>query len=385
MKVKPSDFIENSVPFVENILMELEKKYDYVSVLGTDVFGKQYIVTSRGTSYNDSQWTERGFVMRVFDGTAYAEFSFNEINDPKEIVQRIENILIKKTTFSEMNLERNVFKRLEEKEINENFTGEVKILPDDISTEEKINRLETMKQKAHELSDEIVNFFSVYEEVTVNKLFFSNKKRLKQSYIWSQGYLNPVVRRGQKTRISYEGFSGLKGPELLDEMDSKLKEIVDEAVMLLDARKIKPGVYDVICSPEVSGLIAHEAFGHGVELDMFVKDRAKAKEYMGKMVASEHVTMHDGASAAKEVSSYFFDDEGTPGSDTVIIKDGKLISGIGDLLSALQLNMKPTGNGKRESFEKKAYSRMTNTFFEPGEDKLEDMMELYKGNICGMA
>jgi TldD protein len=157
-------------------------------------------------------------------------------------------------------------------------------------------------------------------------------------------------------------------------MESRLKDIVDEAVMLLDSEKIKPGVYDVICSPEVSGLIAHEAFGHGVELDMFVKDRAKAKEYMGKMVASEHVTMHDGASAAKEVSSYFFDDEGVLGKDTVIIKNGKLVSGIGDLLSAMRLNVDPTGNGKRESFEKKAYSRMTNTFFEPREDKLEDMI-----------
>ncbi|MFO7881922.1 MAG: TldD/PmbA family protein [Kosmotogaceae bacterium] len=374
MKVKPSDFIENSIPFVENILKELEKKYDYVSVLGTDVFGKQYVVTTRGTNYNDSQWTERGFVVRVFDGSAYSEFSFNEIDDPEEIVQKVEKSLVKENKLEETNLEESLLNKIEENEIEKDFTGEVEILPEDISTEEKINRLVAMKQKAHEFSDELVNFFAIYEEVSVNKLFFSNKKRLKQSYIWSQGYLNPVVRRGQKTRISYEGFSGLKGPELLDEMEAKLKDIIDEAIMLLDAEKIKPGVYDVICSPEVSGLIAHEAFGHGVELDMFVKDRAKAKEYMGKMVASEHVTMHDGASSAKEVSSYFFDDEGTLGNDTIIIKDGKLISGIGDLLSAMKLNVKPTGNGKRESFEKKAYSRMTNTFFEPGKDKLEDMI-----------
>jgi TldD protein len=374
LKVKPSKFIEDSVPFVEEILKELERSYDYVSVLGTDVFGKQHVVTSRGTNYNDSQWTERGFVVRVHDGTGYAEFSFNEIDDPEVIVQRIKSNIVNNDDLKESNLERNAFKKIVEQEIEESFSGEVKILPENVTTEEKLNRLNTMKQKAHEASDKLVNFFAVYEEVTVNKLFFSNKKRLKQSYIWSQGYLNAVVRKENKTRVSYEGFSGLKGPELLDEMESRLKDIVDEAVMLLDSEKIKPGVYDVICSPEVSGLIAHEAFGHGVELDMFVKDRAKAKEYMGKMVASEHVTMHDGASSAKEVSSYFFDDEGVLGKDTVIIKNGKLVSGIGDLLSAMRLNVDPTGNGKRESFEKKAYSRMTNTFFEPREDKLEDMI-----------
>lgn len=374
MKVKPSKFIEDSIPFVEEILKELERSYDYVSVLGTDVFGKQHVVTSRGTNYNDSQWTERGFVVRVHDGTGYAEFSFNEIDDPEVIVQRINSNIVNNDDLKESNLGRNAFKKIVEQEIEESFSGEVEILPENVTTEEKLNRLNAMKQKAHEASDKLVNFFAVYEEVTVNKLFFSNKKRLKQSYIWSQGYLNAVVRKENKTRVSYEGFSGLKGPELLDEMESRLKDIVDEAVMLLDSEKIKPGVYDVICSPEVSGLIAHEAFGHGVELDMFVKDRAKAKEYMGKMVASEHVTMHDGASAAKEVSSYFFDDEGVLGKDTVIIRNGKLVSGIGDLLSTMRLNVDPTGNGKRESFEKKAYSRMTNTFFEPGEDKLEDMI-----------
>ncbi len=374
MKVKPSKFIEDSIPFVEEILKELERSYDYVSVLGTDVFGKQHVVTSRGTNYNDSQWTERGFVVRVHDGTGYAEFSFNEIDDPEVIVQRINSNIVNNDDLKESNLGRNAFKKIVEQEIEESFSGEVEILPENVTTEEKLNRLNAMKQKAHEASDKLVNFFAVYEEVTVNKLFFSNKKRLKQSYIWSQGYLNAVVRKENKTRVSYEGFSGLKGPELLDEMESRLKDIVDEAVMLLDSEKIKPGVYDVICSPEVSGLIAHEAFGHGVELDMFVKDRAKAKEYMGKMVASEHVTMHDGASAAKEVSSYFFDDEGVLGKDTVIIRNGKLVSGIGDLLSTMRLGVDPTGNGKRESFEKKAYSRMTNTFFEPGEDKLEDMI-----------
>jgi len=374
LKVKPSSFIEDNVPFVEHILKELEKKYDYVSVLGTDVFGKQHVVTSRGTNYNDSQWTERGFVVRIYDGKGYTEFSFNEIDDPEEIIRRINSNTVDEDVLKESNLERSTFGKIKEEEMEENFFGEVKMLPEDITTEEKINRLEEMKQKAHELSDKLVNFFAVYEEVTVNKLFFSNKKQLKQSYIWSQGYLNAVVRKEQKTRVSYEGFSGLKGPELLDEMEAQLKGIVDEAVMLLDAERIKPGVYDVICSPEVSGLIAHEAFGHGVELDMFVKDRAKAKEYMGKTVASEQVTMHDGASAAKEVSSYFFDDEGVLGKDTIIIKDGKLVSGIGDLLSTIKLGVDPTGNGKRESFEKKAYSRMTNTFFEPGEDKLEDMI-----------
>lgn len=54
-------------------------------------------------------------------------------------------------------------------------------------------------------------------------------------------------------------------------------------------------MYDVITAPEITGLIAHEAFGHGVEMDMFVKERALAKEYVGKKVASDITSMKDGA------------------------------------------------------------------------------------------
>lgn len=139
-------------------------------------------------------------------------------------------------------------------------------------------------------------------------------------------------------------------------------------------RKIIPGEYDIITTPEVSGLIAHEAFGHGVEMDMFVKNRALAKEYIGKQIASEIVNMRDGAAGVSNVSSYYFDDEGQVATSTQIIQNGVLVSGICDALSASRLNVKATGNGKRQSFDHKAYTRMTNTYFCAGNDKYEDMV-----------
>jgi TldD protein len=95
---------------------------------------------------------------------------------------------------------------------------------------------------------------------------------------------------------------------------------------------------------------------------------------MDKEVAAPKVDMFDGAKSASDVSSYLFDDEGVLGSDTKIIDGGVLKSGISDVLSALTLGTKPTGNGKRQSYEHKAYTRMTNTFFASGKDKLDDML-----------
>lgn len=65
------------------------------------------------------------------------------------------------------------------------------------------------------------------------------------------------------------------------------------------AKPIVPGVYDIITSSSITGLIVHEAFGHGVEMDQFVKDRALSKQYVGKRVAAKGVYMHDGAAGQK--------------------------------------------------------------------------------------
>lgn len=88
-------------------------------------------------------------------------------------------------------------------------------------------------------------------------------------------------------------------------------------------------------------MIVHEAFGHGVEMDMFVKDRALAKRFMGKRVASDLVNMHDGAAAAKECATFLFDDEGTLAQDTRVIENGILVAGYADAVSAARLGVKP--------------------------------------------
>ena len=166
--------------------------------------------------------------------------------------------------------------------------------------------------------------------------------------------------------------------EVLENLPKRVDKLIDKARHLVKATPITPGVYDVITDSSITGLIAHEAFGHGVEMDQFVKERALAKEFVGKYVASPITNMRDGAGATLSAASYFFDDDGVLAHDTQIIKDGILVTGISDLVSASVLGTEPTGNGRRESYKRKAYSRMTNTFFEKGTDKLSDMIKSIK-------
>ena len=111
---------------------------------------------------------------------------------------------------------------------------------------------------------------------------------------------------------------------------------------------------------------------------MFVKKRALGAEYIGKRVGSDLVTMHEGANCVKDVASYAFDDEGTLAGDVIEIDKGILKTGVCDALAALRLGIKPTGNGKRENFEHKVYTRMTNTMFDKGNSTKEEMIASVK-------
>jgi TldD protein len=370
MRVPFSPYLAAHRHGFRRLVRELGREYTYVSLLATDSRGTRYEVRRGQVSVRESRWAERGSVVRVHDGVAYTEVSFNSPPGPGLAGQLAHSLRPRPGT----GLEQVPCPVHRETPLRRRWQGRVEVLPEAVSVERKLGRLTALRDRAFTLCPSLVDIRVVYEEVTVRKLFLSRLRELEQAYHWAQGYLIPVVRRGEDTRPMHLSFSGLKGVELLGELERGLEKALKNAEELLDAQRVLPGVYDVILAPEVAGLLAHEAFGHGVEMDMFVKGRARAAQYLGRPVGSVRVAMHDGARAAEQVGSFWFDDEGTLGTDTRIIEGGLFRTGISDLLSALRLGTEPTGNGVRESFERKAYARMTNTFFAPGPDRLEDMI-----------
>ena len=397
MKVPHSEYLAAQRELFRELIRILRREYPYASVLATDCRGLRYLVQRRETTIQESRFGERGCVVRIHDGLGYCEHSFNELPASElpvpgvdgegsesggtyltaahalaaEVRRRVGELAELRDAFP---IQARRYPVAVEEPLRGRWQGEVGELPEHAGGEEIVGRLTALRDRAFALTDCLLDMRVLYEGMRVCKLFVSEARELEQSYLWSQGYLVPMSRRGEVTRVYHKSSSGLKGTELIEVMERNLPEAVRVAEELLEARKVEPGEYEVILNPTVAGLVAHESFGHGVELDMFVKGRAKAREYLGRRVGSALVSLRDGARSAEEVSSYWFDDEGTPGSDTLVIDRGVFRAGISDLLSAFALGLAPTGNGKRESFERKAYARMTNTFFTPGKDRLEDMI-----------
>ena len=352
-------------PALKNLVSELRKKYAYASVLAVQDDSRAWRINRAGKRINNvGLGGGSGYVVRVFDEIGCAEYSFNEFSEEKipEIVKAIDervahqtaNILdgIKPLPTPIPSDEPATLKKVSGYAIDPRELGDEKIL-------EKLDAIRNKTLSVDGILDAMVNVS--YRKF--RKLFISENRDLDQTAMWTNGAIVALALRGEEVKDEYKGFSQLGGAEILDRMEEFATEVANKAIELLSSEQMIPGEYDCICDPDTTGMIVHEAFGHGVEMDMFVKDRALAASFIDERVASDLVTMHDG-NAVDDSATMWFDDEGTLTSDTVVINGGILKKGMCDALSAARLGVKPTGNGRRESYERKVYTRMTNTYFE---------------------
>lgn len=148
------------------------------------------------------------------------------------------------------------------------------------------------------------------------------------------------------------------------------------AIELLKAPPATGGKKKVILSPAMVGLLSHEAIGHTVEAD-FVTSGSVAAGKLGEFVASPLVNLCDsGRSEYRDFASGVIpvDDEGVLAERTDIIRGGKLVGYLHNRESAARFGVEPTGNGRAWEFSDEPLIRMRNTYIEPGQDKLEDMI-----------
>ncbi len=350
----------------------LGKRFQYVSVLGTDVKAEVFFADRKSSGIREGRG-ERGFVVKMHDGRSFFEYSLDDIAGDKEaLADKILEAVRLGGSLSERMIEADA---PADEPMAQDFCRETDFA--EFGDEELLSECRKLSAELLGKDEHVLNAIVSIQPYTVSKLFVTANRQLSQHYGWANGYLMVVYNDGRMVQARHvEGEDHLRA--VIDNLRAHTDDVIDLAKHLTRATPIEPGVYDVITDSSISGLIAHEAFGHGVEMDQFVKDRALAKKFMDQYVASPITNMHDGAAATHSVASYFFDDDGVPAHDTQIIRDGILKAGLSDLASAAQLKTAPTGNGRRDSYKRKAYARMTNTFFEPGTDKLEDMIASVK-------
>ena len=365
-----SEFLNSRRDSVKALVKELQKEYSYVSVLGSDVKVKSVLVNKSTSAIRPGRETECGFVVKMSNGSGFYEYSVDDIpENPVSLASKISQAF---KLQQELKAETIQSVHLPDETLKKSFARESDL--HDYTDDQLLSFCKNLCSDILKMSEHFLNVSVSLGTLEVSKLFISIHRELDQNYTWVNGSLRGVYSENDRVVQVREGAYDCNMAPVLAQLPGHGEKLLKKAHFLTLAKPVTPGVYDCITDPSITGLIAHEAFGHGVEMDQFVKDRALAKSYVGKYVASPICNMHDGADATLSVASYFFDDDGVLAHDTQIIKDGILLTGISDLGSAVQLGTEPTGNGRRESTRHKAYTRMTNTFFCKGQDKLEDMI-----------
>lgn len=166
-----------------------------------------------------------------------------------------------------------------------------------------------------------------------------------------------------------------------DHWKKQADEALRQAQVNMESRPAPAGEFPVVLGHGWCGVLLHEAVGHGLEGDFNRKGASTFSGRVGERVAAKGVTVVDDGTMLDRRGSLSIDDEGTPTGRTVLIEDGILKGYMQDRLNARLMNVKATGNGRRESYAHQPMPRMTNTYMEAGREDPREMLRSVKKGI----
>lgn len=243
----------------------------------------------------------------------------------------------------------------------------------DVPIQEKQALLETILGRISD--DAIVNHNSYYMDKKTIKSFYSSKGAaitFDQQICGVRLSLDIVCGENKDQMGISKGVSYFA--DLERSMDYFHEEISKNVAFVRDAEKVVPGEYPVLLSPEATGIFTHESFGHKSESDFMVGDEAMRAEWaLGKRVGQDLLNIIDDGTITG-TGYTLFDDEGTKGRRTDIIRSGLLTGRLHSVPTSVALEEGLTGNACAVDFEFEPIVRMTTTYIEKGTRPLEDII-----------
>jgi len=254
--------------------------------------------------------------------------------------------------------------------------------PENIDYSEKINLLKDMYSVAKDIkgmSSVVLRF--AYEHD--NRVYISNQGdyvEVDNRMIGVSSALKALVEGMQESL--YDQESAVAGWEFIKSINwhDWIKERCKLVVEATRAEHVKPGKYDIVLDNEMVGLLLHEAFGHATEGDAILAGASVLRGRVGEKIASNLVTVVD--NGVIEGGAFIpYDDEGTPKKKTYTVKNGVLVGYLHSLATAKALKAEPTGNARIMSYEHPLLVRQTNTYMEPGDWKVEELIRDTKNGL----
>jgi len=253
-----------------------------------------------------------------------------------------------------------------------------------VSINEKIPHLQEINEKVFKLDKRIIKSNIWFSDQASYVMMVNSEGRITTDYK-PMGQISVSViaeQNGQREQNSFN-LSGRRGIEFFTKKNIKrlATEAVQRTVALFDAVKPQAGEMPVVMAAGSSGILLHEAIGHGMEADFNRKKVSIFSNKIGKPVAEKFVTIVDDATNPNIRGSLNIDDEGNDTEKTYLVTGGIMSSYMHDRISARHYKIKPTGNGRRQSFRYAPMPRMRNTYMENGPHTKEEIIASVKNGI----
>ena len=248
----------------------------------------------------------------------------------------------------------------------------------EVPVESKLPLVYALNEKCFSLSSDIIK---------VNVSYMDEQKRI--TVVTSDGvvaedlqprsFLSASVlaeKNGKKERAGHN-MGGRKNFSFYttDVINKIANKAVADVTVLFEAVQPPAGEIPVVLGPGVTGILLHEAIGHGLEADFNRKKTSTYTDMIGKKVAEPEVTIIDDGTNIGFPGAINFDDEGTPGQKTILVDKGVLTSFMHDKISAKHYKIKSTGNGRRESYQHYVMPRMRNTYMLSGSSDPDEIIK----------
>jgi TldD protein len=377
--IKDYIFEENNLNFskIEDIIAESSGPSIDLSDLYMQYTTVESWTCEDGIVKSGSQHIDSGYGIRSISnektGFSYGNnFNFSEIIKAAKLSKSI----IKSNSSQSLNLKE--YSDFEKLYISESPLASV---TDDqkVSFLREINKY--IKGKDKRVQQVIINLSSSFDSVFVaNSLgtyCFDDRPLVRFNVM-------VILKSGERVERGSAGGGGrYTYPVLLD--TKRPYELADEAIRIADvnltSKPCKAGNTTVVLGSGWPGVLLHEAVGHGLEGDFNRKKTSNFSDLIGQKVASDLCTVIDDGTIKDRRGSLSIDDEGTPTAKNTLIENGVLKGYMQDLMNARLMNVKPTGNGRRESYAHLPMPRMTNTYMLGGTSDANEIIDSVKDGI----
>ena len=366
-------FLENAlknadVDYIEIRIEETEASFVYYSGRELERIGTDLIYGGNIRACHKGGW---GFI------------SFNSLDKIQEKV----DLCIRQSKL----VKRDATQLAPVKKIVEKIKTNFDIDPRSISLAEKkdlCQKYNTMILKHPKIQSSTV----VYRDLIKRKHYLNSADTcIDQELVHTGIYVGAIAKDGTNMQRSSKSLANYHGYENVVNYENNVEKVIKTAVDLLSAEKIDAGIYTVILDPQMTGLFAHEAFGHFSEADnLYENEELKKKMILGKVFGNDSLTIIDDGTL-KELNGFIaYDDEGVKSKKNYLIKEGKLVGRLHSRETAAKMGETISGNARAVSYHHAPIVRMTNTYIDNGKHDFQEILAsvdkgIYvKGNLAGM-